>query len=147
MKIRDAEVTLDDLVDFNFGPDLCGTAGARYQQLLRLNRPMPGIGLDARRARGLCTDPRSDEAGEFLRQAERSGCFTLAFCHCWRLACDGDGRDIRAFHERIEQARGEWWHLDRQALADRLLDPLATMWHEIAGFARRSGGEGTALRR
>lgn len=134
-EVENHKISLDVLIDFNFGPDLNGYASSRVLQVLDHLSSSPGGLLSIQEVSTLMLKPTSEQTKLLLAAVRSKGLFFIVFLHAWMLACSHSGEHIRNFQRLIFEAEEQWAHINLEELRIRFLEPLHLMWSEIALFS------------
>lgn len=129
-------ISLPLLIDFNFGPDLNGTAALRAKIFIRLINAKEDNFLSEDEIREIAHNPTSKRSTHIIKDCLNNQRFIIVLVHSWLLANDKKGKYIDDFLQNIILAEREFQHIALSQLKNNFLTPLTTMWTEISQFEK-----------
>ena len=130
----DSKISLPLLIDFNFGPDLNGTASLRVEIFIKSINDRKNIFLTDDEIREITYNPTSERSNQIIKECRNKSQFIITFVHSWLLANDRKGKYIDYFLQNIISSEREFQHIALNDLRNNFLTPLTTMCTEISQF-------------
>lgn len=129
-------ISLPLLIDFNFGPDLNGTAALRAKIFFKLINTRENIFLAEDEIHEIAHNPTSERSYHIIKDFQNNQKFIIVLVHSWLLANDKKGKYIDDFLQNIILAEIKFQHIALSELKNDFLIPLTTMWTEISQFVK-----------